>query len=296
MQARRLAAVADDRVEPLLQPQRARGVVLGGDGRAQDGEADVSRDVLGRFVFRLLDAIFPGRLDDLQAPRVAGLVRQLRQRVIVVLCCTVLTLPIAMWLLLRGVATYIATEHQTCNGPLQIWLLGFLMLQLGWPICMPSVALLLFIWCLGAVLLLHEARHCQQVREFVVEASVLQTLQALMLLAAAVAALTAQPLVRRLGELLSHSGTDPEVVRHIAVLRADQVHAEEECVICLSREDEDGVPWRQLSCGHRFHEPCLLGWRRPGDARSAAWTCTRRTGELSTWLLTPARDSATIRR
>mmetsp|Transcript_106705 Transcript_106705/g.329663 ORF Transcript_106705/g.329663 Transcript_106705/m.329663 type:complete len:294 (-) Transcript_106705:197-1078(-) len=260
MQARRLAAVADDRVEPLLQPQRARGVVLGGDGRAQDGEADVSRDVLGRFVFRLLDAIFPGRLDDLQAPRVAGLVRQLRQRVIVVLCCTVLTLPIAMWLLLRGVATYIATEHQTCNGPLQIWLLGFLMLQLGWPICMPSVALLLFIWCLGAVLLLHEARHCQQVREFVVEASVLQTLQALMLLAAAVAALTAQPLVRRLGELLSHSGTDPEVVRHIAVLRADQVHAEEECVICLSREDEDGVPWRQLSCGHRFHEPCLLEW------------------------------------
>lgn len=250
MQARRVAVAADERAEPLL----------GDDGRAPDLDADVSRDVLGRFVFRLLDAMFPGRLDDLQAPRVAGLVRQLRQRVIVALCCTVLTLPIAMWLLLRGVATYIATEHQLCNGPLQIWLLGFLMLQLGWPICMPSVALLLFGWCLGAVLLLHETRHCEQVREFVIEASVLQTLQAAMLLVAAVAALTARPLVRRLGELLSHSGTDPEVVRHIAVLPPGEVHAEEECVICLSREDEDGVPWRQLACGHRFHEPCLLEW------------------------------------
>jgi len=256
--------VADDRAEPLLQQQRAPPVpagMPGEGGRAPDGEADMSRDVLGRFVFRLLDAMFPGRLDDLQAPRVAGLVRQLRQRVIVALCCTVLTLPIAMWLLLRGVATYIATEHQqACNGPLQIWLLGFLMLQLGWPICMPSVALLLFGWCLGAVLLLHETRHCHQVREFVIEATVLQTLQVVMLLVAAAAALTARPLVRRLGELLSHSGTDPEVVRHITVVMPSEVNAEEECVICLSREDEEGVPWRQLACGHSFHEPCLLEW------------------------------------
>lgn len=229
-----------------------------------DGEAaappEVPRDALGRLVLGLLHTMLPGRLDELQTPRVAGLVRQFRQRVSLAVCCTVLTAPIAIWLLVRGVASYLVTGTKSCEGPLRIWLLGFLMLQLGWPICMPSVALLLFGWCLGAVLLLHETRHCEQVREFVIEASVLQTLQAVMLLVAALAALTARPLVRRLGELLNNSGTDPEVVRHITVLLPDEVQAEEECVICLSREDENGVPWRQLACGHRFHEPCLLEW------------------------------------
>jgi len=256
MQARRVAVVADEgAAEPLLQQQRLQPVPQGAEG-----VANAPTDVLGRFVLRLLDAMFPGRLDDLQAPQVARLVGQLRQRVLVAFCCAVVTLPIAMWLLVRGAATYIATEHQVCNVSLQIWLLGFLMLQLGWPICMPSVALLLFGWCLGAVLLLHETHHCHRVREFVIEASILQTLQAVMLVVAAVAALTARPLVRRLGELLSHSGTDPEVVRHITVLMPDEVHTDEECVICLSREDEEGVPWRELACGHRFHEPCLLEW------------------------------------
>mmetsp|Transcript_25237 Transcript_25237/g.58797 ORF Transcript_25237/g.58797 Transcript_25237/m.58797 type:complete len:298 (+) Transcript_25237:112-1005(+) len=293
MQARRVVVVADEAaVEPLLQQQRLQqepAAMMLGDVRRAEGDIDLPRDVLGRFVYRLLDAMFPGRLGDLRAPRVAGLVRQLRQRVIVAICCTVLTLPIAMWLLLRGVATYMATEHQACNGPLQIWLLGFLMLQLGWPICMPTVALLLFVWCLIAMLLLHETRHCHQVREFVFEASMLQSLQALMLLVAVAAALTARPLLRRLGELLSHSGTDPEVLRNITFLLPGEVHAEEECVICLSREDEEGVPWRQLACGHRFHDPCLLEWLAKSrrcpvcrlDLHQAHWRAVNTSTDMS---------------
>lgn len=218
------------------------------------------RDALGRLVLGLLHTMLPGRLDDLQAPRVAGLVRQLRQRVTLALCCTVLTAPIALWLLVRGVATYTATDGPACGGPLRIWLLGFLMLQLAWPICMPSLTLLLLGWCLGALLLLHEPKGCTRIHDFLIEACALQSVQAGLLLVAAVAALTARPIVQRLGDLLSHSGTDPEVVRAILVLPAGDVPADEECVICLSREDEEGVPWRHISCGHRFHEPCLLEW------------------------------------
>lgn len=221
---------------------------------------EVPRDALGRLVLGLLHTMLPGRLDELQSPRVAGLVQQLRQRVTLALICTVLTAPIALWLLAQGVATYIATDGPGCGGPLRIWLLGFLMLQLAWPICMPSLTLLLLGWCLGALLLLHGPKNCAPIHEFLIEASTLQTVQAALLLVAAVAAITARPLVQRLGDMLSHSGTDPEVVRHILVLPPGEVPSDEECVICLNCEDEDGVPWRELTCRHRFHEPCLLEW------------------------------------
>jgi len=205
--------------------------------------------------------MLPGRLDDLQRPRVAGLVRQLRQRVSLALCCTVLTAPIAIWLLVRGVATYLVTGTKSCEGPLRIWLLGFLMLQLAWPICMPSLTLLLLGWCLGALLLMREpSGGCERIHEFLIEASILQTVQAALLLVAAVAALTARPLVQRLGDILSNHSTDPDVVAHILVLEPHEVPPEEECIICLSRDDDAEVPWRQLACGHRFHQPCLLEW------------------------------------
>jgi len=226
-------------------------------------DADMPRDVLGRLVFSVLHTMLPGHQDDLHAPRAAALVRQLRQRVTCALCCTVLTVPVAMWSLLRGMAAYLATDNSACSGPFRLWLLGFLMLQLSWPVCIPWMGLLLLAWCLGALLLLrenHRYRHCSQMQDFLLEAFVLQSLQALMLITAAVAALTARPLVRQLGELLSHGGTDPEVVRGLLVLQSSLVPANEECVICLSREDEEGLLWRELSCGHRFHEPCLLQW------------------------------------
>lgn len=218
------------------------------------------RDLLGRVVYNLILTMVPGRSEDLSAPRVSGFVRQLRHRVMVALLCTVASVPVALWLLIRGVAIYIGTESDECNGPLRIWLLGFLMLQLAWPICMPSLTLLLLGWCLGAQLFLEKPLDCPQLPYFLWEALSLQTLQSVLLLTAAGAALKARPLVQRLSETLGHSGTDPEVMNLINTVLPAQVPPEEECVICLSREDEDGVPWRELVCGHRFHEPCLLEW------------------------------------
>lgn len=252
---------------PAVAPGLILPIAAGGAGEDVAGETagevaalEVPRDALGRLVLGLLHTMLPGRLNDLQTPRVSGLVRQLRQRVTLALCCTVLTAPIALWLLVRGVATYLVTDSPDCGGPLRIWLLGFLMLQLAWPICMPSLTLLLLGWCLGALLLMHEPANCTRIHEFLIEASALQTVQAALLLVAAIAALTARPLVQRLGELLNHNGTDPEIVTHILVVDPSDVPPEEECIICLSREDEDEVPWRQLACGHRFHQTCLLEW------------------------------------
>jgi len=288
MQARRVALAADEQAaEPLLQalgpPQRPGGALP--PGRAEE-VADMPRDALGRLVFSLLHAMLPGRLDDLQAPRVAGLVRQLRQRVTVALCCTVLTVPIAVWLLVRGVATYIATDSPGCTGPLRIWLLGFLMLQLGWPICMPSLALLLLGWCVGALLLLYEPRHCRRIQEFLVEASALQLVQAAMLLVAAMAALTARPLVRRLGDLLSSSGTDPEVIRHITVLLRELCPRTRSASSASAARTKRACPGVSSPAATVSTSPASSsGWQRPGAALCAAWTCTKRTG------VSPAQQS-----
>jgi len=105
--------------------------------------AELPRDVLDRLVFSVLQAMFPGHLDELRAPRAAALVLQLRRRVACAFCCTVLTVPGAMWLLLRGVAAYLATDSPACSGPFRLWLIGFLLLQLSWPVCMPWMGLLL---------------------------------------------------------------------------------------------------------------------------------------------------------
>merc|ERR1712224_1190271 len=82
----------------------------------------------------------------------------------------------------------------------------------------------------------------------------------MLLLAAAVAVLTMRPLVHQLSDMLGHGGTDSEVINLITTVSSHNIPADEECVICLSRDDEEGVPWRELSCRHRFHEPCLLEW------------------------------------
>eukprot|EP00971_Amphidinium_carterae_P295408 5866706-Amphidinium_carterae.1 len=134
------------------------------------------------------------------------------------------------------------------------------MLQLAWPICMPSLTLLLLGWCLCAELLVPPPKNCPRLHSFLTEALIMQSLEALLLFAAALAAFTARPLLQSLEDLLSSNGTDPEVVQLIQVLPGECVPADEECVICLSREEEEGVDWRQLCCGHLFHEPCLLEW------------------------------------
>lgn len=263
-----LAAVAA-RGDDLLPPPGVPPVGAGGAAAvggllprigATAGELEVAPDALGRLVLGLLHTMLPGRLDELQMPRMAGLVRRLRQRVTVALCCTLLTGPIAIWLLLHGVATYVLTDSPNCSGPLRVWLLGFFVLEFFWFFCMPSLALLLLGWCLGALVLIHQPRRCHQLHNFLIEASVLQMVQAILVLIAAIAALMARPIVTRLSQLLSQSGTDPEIVQLIDVIPDCEVPADEECVICLSRDADDGVPWRRLACGHQFHESCLLEW------------------------------------
>ncbi|CAK0835710.1 unnamed protein product [Prorocentrum cordatum] len=225
----------------------------------------------------MLRAALPGRIEDVPTPRTAVLLQRLQRRLLLAVCCTVLTVPIYFWLLIRGAKTYIGSEH--CAGPQKVWrcraepgstrargalqgrLQGFILLQLAWPVCMPSFSLLLLGWCLGALALLHSAQveHCLRAQTFLWEASSLQVAQAVLLFTAFASLLTIRSLVQRLSELC---GTDPEVVEAVARPPAEAVPADEECVICLSCEEEEACPWRQLTCGHRFHQPCLLEWLR----------------------------------
>lgn len=224
-----------------------------------DADPEIRRDAITRLVLGLVNPMLPGsRLDELQTPRVRGLFRQLRQRVMLALVFTILMAPITIWLLIRGLATYVAV-HAELSGFFRLWLVFFLALQAAWPIRMPTVTLILFSWCWLAFILCGEPVPAD-FWSFLLEACVLQTVQAMLLVAAAVASLTARPLMQQLSDLLQHSGTDPEVLLHIDVLAPAEISAEEECVICLSREDEDGVPWRRLCCQHAFHETCLLEW------------------------------------
>lgn len=213
-----------------------------------------------RLVLGMVHPMLPGsRLDDLQTPRIRGLFRKLRHCVMLAVLSTILMAPIALYLLVRGMATYVRVGNEL-GGLWRMWLLGFLFLQLAWPIRMPSVTLILFGWCLGARLFFQKPPIGGDFWNFVLEVCLLQTVQAALLLIAAVAAVTARPLLQQLTELLQHNGTYPEVLTHIPVLAPAEVPPEEECVICLSREDEDGVPWRRLACQHAFHETCLLEW------------------------------------
>lgn len=220
------------------------------------------RDILSGIIVGVLHRLVPCRMDDLQMPRVAALVRQLRQRVTLVLLCTILTTPIAVYLLCRGMATYISSaEHPECSGPLRTWLVGFLILQLLWPIRMLYLSIIILGWCLIAAIFLHQTQ-CQQLNKFLVHAALLQIVQAILLLVSNIAAVTARPLIEELNEILHYDGTAPEVLERIMIVPTPSISVEEECVICISREDEDEMQWRQLFCGHRFHEPCLLKWLR----------------------------------
>lgn len=221
--------------------------------------ASAARDPLGRVVFALVHATVPARFEELQTPRVAPLVQRLRCRVGLALGATVATLPIAFWQLIVGAITYISTEKPACGGPMRIWLLGFLILQLVWPTCMPSATMLLLGWCLGALLLLRDPPGCPNLHDFVVQALLLQCLQTLLLFLATYAAVMVQPLLQQLKDLLSERGTAQDIIDLIKIVPASQMPSEEECVICMDCEEE-GVPWLELKCAHRFHETCLLQW------------------------------------
>mmetsp|Transcript_37284 Transcript_37284/g.73908 ORF Transcript_37284/g.73908 Transcript_37284/m.73908 type:complete len:297 (-) Transcript_37284:102-992(-) len=261
MQAGQTTVAPQEVAEPLLQASPLFAPISTvADQQAEVDIAEEPTDALDRLVLEILHTVLPDREIRLRTPPIAAAVRQIRQHVAVALSTTAITVPVALWLVVRGVLVYIATSRPECNGPLRAWLLGFLLMHLPWPLCIPSVTLLLLGWCVGAVVLLREPDGCKAIWAFLLEALVLQTMQATMLLISAVSVLLMRPVVRRLHEMLGDNGTDPEVVRNITILQPSEVAADDECVICLSREDEDGVPWRQLTCGHKYHEPCLLEW------------------------------------
>lgn len=41
-----------------------------------------------------------------------------------------------------------------------------------------------------------------------------------------------------------------------------------ECTICLMTEDDEQSRWRELPCGHSYHESCLLEWVRHATRRA----------------------------
>lgn len=212
-------------------------------------------DSLSFVVVALLQAFWPGRFENPDQPRAAHMVYRLRHRMVVAFSCAVLSVPPAMWLLVRGFAAYIATEGDDRCSKLRVWLVGFLILQLSWPICMPSLTLLLLGWCLSALAL--DVPGCPILESFVVEASALQLVQVMLLLVAAATGIATRPLIIRLSELLAHQGSDPEILDLIPVLEPDAMNEKEECSICLSSEH---VRWSLLPCGHTFHQPCLFRW------------------------------------
>lgn len=218
---------------------------------------------MGRMIIGLLQAMFPGRVRsedvNLQSAAAVSVMGLLRRRLAIALYSMLCMILVCVMLLVQGVTTYVNFDSNNCPDSQRLWLLGFLVMQFFWPICMPQLTLLLLVWCAGALVLIREPPLCDPLRQFAIEALVLEMSQCVLLIMAAIAALAARPLWQQMGELLSQRGTDPEVIQHIEVLQTSQVPLDEECAICLSRE-EDGVLWRRPACGHCFHEPCLLEW------------------------------------
>merc|ERR1712045_354988 len=99
----------------------------------------------GRFVLGVLHTTLPGRLDNLRAPGAAGIVRQLRWRVTFVIFCSLLTVPVAIWLLGRGLETYytffLAGHPFSSCEFLRLWLQGFLVMQIVQTVLLLTVAI-----------------------------------------------------------------------------------------------------------------------------------------------------------
>ncbi|OLQ15475.1 Adenylate cyclase type 10 [Symbiodinium microadriaticum] len=100
---------------------------------------------------------------------------------------------------------------------------------------------------------------CEPARHFLLQASMLLLAEFLLVLVAAVAAVAVRPLLERLREALSTTGTDPEVLKLIEELAPGDEPADEDCVICLGGTSGE-AKWLQLKCGHRFHRDCLMSW------------------------------------
>jgi len=188
--------------------------------------------------------------------------RRLMRRIKCALCLFGLMWPVAAYLFGRGAGVFFGSWEASClNAWWTAWLVGFLALQLA-SIVMIWVAPLLLLWTLGAALLLEVPRHCPALSDFFGQVLALQGVQCAFFLSAVCVALSARRDHHRLRQAVGRA--DPRMLDMIAAVGADEIPDDEECAVCLSHESEgaDGPssPWRQLACGHRFHEACLLRW------------------------------------
>lgn len=188
--------------------------------------------------------------------------QSLTRRIKCAICLFALMWPVAAFLFGRGAAVFFGSWEASClNGWWTAWLVGFLMLQLA-SIVMVWVAPLLLMWTLGAAWLLEVPHHCPMIRDFLRQVLALQGVQCAFFLSAAWVCFSARPALHRLRQAVGR--TDPQLLEMIVVVGADEIPNDEECAVCLSHEAEgtDGSSsaWRQLACGHRFHEVCLLRW------------------------------------
>eukprot|EP00747_Dinoflagellata_sp_TGD_P214510 gnl/TRDRNA2_/TRDRNA2_87353_c0_seq1.p1 gnl/TRDRNA2_/TRDRNA2_87353_c0~~gnl/TRDRNA2_/TRDRNA2_87353_c0_seq1.p1 ORF type:complete len:311 (-),score=31.88 gnl/TRDRNA2_/TRDRNA2_87353_c0_seq1:85-1017(-) len=246
-----------DWLEPLLRrsSESELPTVVQPDAGSAGNERPQPHDRLAHLVLALFQAAYPARADDARVPLVAELIYQIRHRILLGCSCTALASLIFVGLWLDGVVTYISTDQSRCEYQFRTCLLIFLLVQPG---CFG------LFWCIFSVMLLGQPAHCSAIRDFLERAAVLQMVQLSMFFVVAIIALTVRPTIQRIREILTEQGTDPEVLRRVAVVPEGSIPAEDECAICLSRHDEteadDVCRWRQLICGHKFHEPCLLEW------------------------------------
>lgn len=233
------------------------------DGAGAETESPaVALGVTGRLALGLIRTMLTNRPSDLRSlrqPRLAPVVHKLQSRITVVLSCASLCVPIAVWLFVRSCQFYLDPDEPICENSLQDWLLGFICLQLVWPVCMPAMTAVLLVWSLVAMLLFLESPDCPGLKAFVVEAVALEAVMATLFIIAGVTAFTCRPLIHRLDKILGCKGTDPDVLSLIPTMDFQDAAADQECAICLNSQDGE-LQWRQLSCGHCFHEPCLLEW------------------------------------
>lgn len=245
-----IAAEEGGATAPLLQRPPPRNPFEGLD---QAGRYPTSA-----LVAPLVQTLVPGR-SNVSQPRASSLVQELRYRLLGMVFCIFLTTPLAFLLLFEGTASFIEASDVRCSANDRLLILCCMLLQLCWPVCMPQFNLMLFAWVLSAVPVVHKFGAYEPARHFLLQASMLLLAEFLLVLVAAVAAVAVRPLLERLREALSTTGTDPEVLKLIEELAPGDEPADEDCVICLGGTSGE-AKWLQLKCGHRFHRDCLMSW------------------------------------
>lgn len=190
-------------------------------------------------------------------------VRQARRRLVAVLLFPLLTVPLGCALMGLSAQTMWGTWGK-CKAPYQIWTVGLLIVQTC-AVPMLAIHAALSLWIVGGMVLLWKVSEtsCPDVHVLLEQALYIECANLTLILLAMLSLCYFWPALHRIRELSGRGGGLPaEFVERIQSVT--QVNPEEECVVCLSHSfvDEGGnvPPWRQLPCGHRFHEPCVFRW------------------------------------